>query len=162
MTFRFVYQREPPRPPPPPLPPRPRNRRPHRLPAGFGTGFVDVQRTAIHFHSVELCDSRLGIAFFRHFHKRESTGLTAVAVRYDINSFDAAILRESLLQDFLGGLVAQITDKNICHSLISSFRSLSGLHQAPERRMGGRTRRHSRNREAGKDSSMLPRSAPKF
>jgi hypothetical protein len=87
----------------------------------FRTSFIYIQRTAVHFRPIELCDSRFGIAPFRHLHERKTAGLTAVPVRYDINALHPSVLGKRLLKVFLRGLVAQITDKNICHSLNSSF-----------------------------------------
>ena len=68
------------------------------------TGFIHIQRAAIHFRSVELGDGGLGIAPLRHFNKSKTPGLTAVAVGYDVNALDAAILGKRLLQVFLRGL----------------------------------------------------------
>jgi hypothetical protein len=85
--------------------------------SGLRTGFIDVQRAAIHFLAIELGDSRFRIAALGHFDKCKTTGLAAVAVRYDVNALDAAILRKSLLQVFLRGLVTQVSDKDIRHSV---------------------------------------------
>jgi hypothetical protein len=95
------------------------------------TGFVNVQRAAVHFLAIELGDSRLGIAALGHFDKCKTTGLAAVAVRYDVNALDAAILRKSLLQVFLRSLVTQVSDKDIRHSVPLFFNVFVFVGTAP-------------------------------
>jgi hypothetical protein len=85
--------------------------------SGLRTGFIDVQRAAVHFLSIELGDGRFGVAALCHFDKCKTTGLAAVAIRYDVNALDAAVLRKSLLQVFLRSLVTQVSDKDIRHSV---------------------------------------------
>jgi hypothetical protein len=83
--------------------------------------FVNVQRATIHFGSVKLGNCRFGVPLFRHFHEGKAPWLTAVAIGYDVNSLNAAVLCKRVLQIFLRGLVAQISDKDVRHTASSFF-----------------------------------------
>src|SRR5437588_11886031 len=83
----------------------------------LGPGFVHVQGPPVEVGSIELRNSGLGIARFRHFDEREATRLTCVTIRNDIDAFYAAIRRESRLEIFLAGLITEISDKNVGHSV---------------------------------------------
>jgi hypothetical protein len=80
------------------------------------TRFVNVQGATVHFGPVQLGNRRLGIPLLRHFHEGEAAWLTAVAIGYDVNSLHTAVLRKCVLQVFLRGLVAQISDKDVRHT----------------------------------------------
>jgi hypothetical protein len=82
----------------------------------LGTSFVHVERAAVHFRSVQLGNRILRIAFFGHFHEGKPARLPCVPVRHNIYTLDVAVLCKRRVQFVLRGLIAQISDKDVCHA----------------------------------------------
>ena len=75
--------------------------------------------------AIQLSNRRLGCRRFRHFDEREAARLARVPVRYDIYALHGAVGGESRIKIVLGRLITEISDKNVCHSVNTSFVNLS-------------------------------------
>jgi hypothetical protein len=84
---------------------------------GLGTRFVHIQRAPVQFGAIQMRDSRLGIFGFRHFDKCEAAGLARFTIRYDVDAFHAAIYGKGAMQLLLRGLITEISDKYVGHSI---------------------------------------------
>jgi hypothetical protein len=72
----------------------------------------------VEFRAIQLrngCLSRLGV---RHFNESETTSLPCITIGYDVYAFHASVGGECGLKVSLGGLVAEIADKNVGHSVV--------------------------------------------
>jgi hypothetical protein len=87
----------------------------------FRARFVHIHSAAAQLGAVQLGDSGLRRLRIRHFDEGESTGLPGGAVRYYTDAVYRAISLKSGLQVFLRCLIAEISDKDVGHSLLSPF-----------------------------------------
>jgi hypothetical protein len=85
----------------------------------FRTRFVYINRPAVHFGAIQLGDSRFRVALFSHFDEGKTARLAGIAIRHDVDPLDIAVLGEGGVQVFLGGLVAEVPDKDIGHQKCS-------------------------------------------
>jgi len=75
----------------------------------FRSGFINPQRAAMEEGARRLfCLIRI-----RHFHKRESTRVAAVAVHDNADRFDSPVRREGSAKLLFRGCEVQVTDKNV-------------------------------------------------
>src|SRR5262249_49123069 len=82
-------------------------------PRGLGTSFIHVQGAAVHLGAVELRNRGFRLALVGHLDKRETPGLSCVAIRHDVHAIHVPVLGERRMQLILGGLEAQISNEDI-------------------------------------------------
>jgi len=67
--------------------------------------------------SVQLRNGHLRFVRVRHFDKSESTRLAGFPVGHDAYTLYAAVSGERIVKLILGGLITEISDKNVGHSV---------------------------------------------
>jgi len=131
-----------------------------RSPLRLGTRLVDVERPAVQFSPVELRDCGFGITRFGHFDESKAPRLPGVTVGDNIYALYCAIVCESGVKIVLGGLIAEITDKDIGHGKLTSFSNeivSVGLLQKPnanDETVGGQ-KALADDTDADKDNSSI-------
>lgn len=83
--------------------------------------FVHVHGAPVEFRTVELRNSVLRVLGFCHFDKAEAARLTCITICHDTDALYASISRKCGMKIVLAGLVTEISDKNVCHS-VNSFK----------------------------------------
>jgi len=82
--------------------------------AGFPRfGLVDRQRSAVEVAAIEGVYGLLTLSVIRHFDKGEASGLSRVAICYDIHTVYRAVPIEQGSNGILGAIKAQVSYKNI-------------------------------------------------
>jgi len=81
----------------------------------LGARFVDRQRTAVQFASVQIIDRTLRFVGSAHFNKSKALGLTGFAIGDDADPFHRSELLKERAHRIFGGAVAQISNKNVNH-----------------------------------------------
>jgi len=80
--------------------------------------FIDRQRPAIVFRSVQLGDCLVGILVI-HGHETKTLGSACITIRNDADGFDCAVWSEQVVEISLCCLERQISDVNfLCHLLL--------------------------------------------
>lgn len=88
----------------------------------FGTGFVDIQRTAVQVPAVKTVYGGGPFRVYAHFDEGEAASLARVAIGDDIHPIDRAIFFKQRANGTLSGAEAKVTDKNIGQgTLLSEF-----------------------------------------
>ncbi|HTM51976.1 MAG TPA: hypothetical protein VL285_24945 [Bryobacteraceae bacterium] len=82
---------------------------------GTGTRFVDVQRAAVQFLTVEGFDGFGRLGLIGHLDKGEAAGLAGVAIAHDAGFLNGAVRGKSSLELGLRGLIGKVSNKNIRH-----------------------------------------------
>lgn len=112
------------------------------------------------FGAVQLSNRVLRRRRFRHLDKCETAGLARVPVCDDVHAFHAAVSGESRMKIVLGSLIAEISDKYVCHSMNSFLVNLSLSDCLGTNLLEGKVaaRRHSEgDTDAGKDICSVSR-----
>jgi hypothetical protein len=121
----------------------------------FGTRLIYIERSTVEIGAIQLRNSSLGFPRFCHFDEREAARLAGVPVRDDIYALHAAVSSESRMKIILGGLITEISDKYVCHSMDSFLVDLSLSDCSRTNLSEGNVAagRHSkRDTDAGKDT----------
>jgi hypothetical protein len=79
------------------------------------TGFVDLQISAVEFSSIKSSDCTLGFIVSAHLNESKASGLSRVAIRDQVYTFNGSILFEQRSNVCLGCAEAKISNKYILH-----------------------------------------------
>lgn len=82
------------------------------------TRFVYVQRTAVHFLTVNCIHRFARFRRIGHFHKSKPAGLSGIAIANYADALDSAVLGKRGFKLSLGGLVGKISYEYIGHFLL--------------------------------------------
>jgi hypothetical protein len=82
---------------------------------GAGTRFVDVQRAAVQFLTIQPLNGFHGLGLIGHLDKGEAAGLAGVAVADNAGLFNGAVRGKSSLELGLRGLISKVSNKDIRH-----------------------------------------------
>src|SRR5579871_4692731 len=84
--------------------------------------FVDVQRSAIDVFAVQAVDCSVPFGIHAHFDKRETPGLSRLAVRDNVHTVNRSVRRKHGTHRIFGGPETQVTYKNVLQfGLLSEF-----------------------------------------
>jgi hypothetical protein len=86
-------------------------------PARLRPRLVHVHGSPVKFGSIELRNSVLRVLLFRHFDECEASGLAAVTICDDAHALHASVSCERGVKILLAGLITEISDKNVGHSV---------------------------------------------
>jgi hypothetical protein len=82
---------------------------------GAGTGFIDVQRAAVQFLTIEGLDGFGRLGLVGHFDKGKAAGLPGIPIAHHAGFFNGAVRGKSGLELRLRGLISKVSNKNIRH-----------------------------------------------
>ena len=80
-----------------------------------GSSFVDRDRTAANFLTVQRVDRLVSVLLFGHFHKRETPGPARFAIHDDVNRRNVTKLFESPSHVSFGSRPSEVSHINIRH-----------------------------------------------
>ena len=83
---------------------------------GFGTGFVDVQRPAVEFSSIQFRDRTIRFRVGTHFNKSEPSWLPGIAIGDDVHALDATVRLEQRSDRSFGSSEVEVSYENILHA----------------------------------------------
>jgi ribosomal protein S14 len=83
--------------------------------ARFRPGFIYVQRSTVKIGAIQLRDCGLSRLCFRHFDECEAARLARIPVGDNIHALHAAVGSERSVKIVLRSLIAEVSDKYICH-----------------------------------------------
>jgi hypothetical protein len=86
-------------------------------PLGFGTGFVDVQRSAIQLPAIEFRDGAICIGIGAHLDKSETSRLSSVSISNDADALHCAISFKERPDCVLSSSKIEVSYENILHLL---------------------------------------------
>jgi hypothetical protein len=82
---------------------------------GLGTGFVDAQCPAVEVGAVQRGNRTIAFGIVRHFDKPESTRLSRIAIRNDVDATYGSMGLEQSSKRVFGSPKAEVSDKDILH-----------------------------------------------
>jgi hypothetical protein len=88
---------------------------------GFGTGFIDVQRSAVEFAAIQFRNGAIRIGIRAHFNKSESSGLTGITIGDDANAIDGTVRLEHGPNAVFRSSEAKVSNKNILHFFLCRY-----------------------------------------
>src|SRR5665213_3278250 len=81
----------------------------------FRAGFVDIQRSAANFMTVDCGNGPIALGVIAHFDKSKPSGLSGVAVGNDVHPVNRTMGFKQSTDVLLAGVKAEISYKNILH-----------------------------------------------
>ena len=85
------------------------------------TSFVDGKSAAAHIGAVQSCHGFICLGIVRHLDKCETTGLSRVAVFYDLYPIHLSVCGERGIKILLGSLERNVPDVNVLQKLTPSL-----------------------------------------
>jgi hypothetical protein len=82
---------------------------------GLGTRFVDIQRAAAKFFSIQSRNGLLGFRRVGHFHEGESARAAGIPIGYYADLIDFAVGFKQGSQLCFGGAVREVANKKLLH-----------------------------------------------
>jgi hypothetical protein len=81
----------------------------------FGTGFVDIQCSAVKVGAIQSRNCPVARGVVTHFHESKTSGLSRVTIGHDADPVDRAMCFKHRSNRILGSAEAQVSYKNIFH-----------------------------------------------
>ena len=82
----------------------------------LGTGFVDIQRTAVHGVAVESGNRLIRLPFIFHFDERETARTAGIAIRHDAGAVHLAVPLEQAADSLFRGVEIEVAHEDVLHS----------------------------------------------
>jgi hypothetical protein len=92
----------------------------------FRTSFVDLQRPAAYFFSVQGCDRLFRFVRVRHLHEGETARPSSLPVSHYAHSFNSSVRLKQGPEFRFRGAVREIAYKQVLHDVSSSLRLATG------------------------------------